>query len=868
MASASNSLMGFSVHQPAIGARLQFFPAMGSQQLDEMINAYVPGNASILDKRAAVTMEFFEHTMATGELFKFFMVYPYLGSTAVSPASSSTMQDSGYGSSFNTSPVMSENQSTQMSKAPSPSSSSHKARTSSARKAVATPADFSNIPGMKIMTKDGRDVTNSASRGCKTKEQRDHAHLMRIIKACEACRKKKIRCDPSHKRRVAGASEAKVVKKAKVARPAAAPPQKTVEVSPASSISVIPDSELVFESLFTELNATGSVPMEWDQFIQYDEEPTDTVPYDYDFFSDPAGYFSPATSATNTSFTSPFQPITPILPDTSNTGVTRAIADTDEAATLPYLNPGGLEGGSNYVDFNLYSPASSISLDDDPSLINEVTALPGLDRSAYFSTRQQVDCYRDRQPSPDREHSVYRPAMQAGSDVLDWSSSSQGEVISNYDHYDQHDQSDLRPTSSQHPVNGYSSPGGNSRTDPQDLGYDRVRNSSLAQTTPDVFQSGSSGGYALDLPSISRIGSSGSRSNPDHQHPTFGQNVIPSLMRISSPSASGDQHDHPEIQSKVRSIYDIQTPVEAIGDNSSSHGSTGKLSIGGPTDDTPMIRTTSPQNGPDDKRHKTVSLGSQIDKDSALDPITSGGSRPIPPLSSPDRPPVLNSVFSSMASSNGVFMSADTSNTTLTSATLVTTGAPRSTSLSEPKQIIPHAATSWSGAELVNRVSRSSSGVYDVARIALDSAFGRESTTICTSVMQTLVQLQASSGLNKILVAAGICSLLYALYALSVSEWPRLHNSSLGTLPILVVAAYFKLLQHSAPSADMIVSAQPLPLPRQPFVSITESAKRRYVSLQSGVSASIRRNIEKGFMSRPCSQQLLFTLTRCGCICI
>ncbi|KAI1493211.1 hypothetical protein F5X96DRAFT_252387 [Biscogniauxia mediterranea] len=431
--SASNSLMGFSVHQPAIGARLQFFPPMGSRQLDEMINAYVPGNASILDKRAAVTMEFFEHTMTTGELFKFFMVYPYLGSTAVSPASSSTMQDSGYGSSFNTSPVMSESQWAQMSKTPSSSSSSHKARTSSTKKVIATPADFSNIPGMKIMTKDGRDVTNSASRGCKTKEQRDHAHLMRIIKACDACRKKKIRCDPSHKRRVAGSHspEAKVTKKAKVARPAAAPPQKTVgEVSPASSFdSAIPDSILAFDSFFPESNTAGSVPMEWDQFIQYDEEPTDTVPYDYDFFFDPAGYFSPMTSTTNTSLTSPFQPITPILPTTSDTGATRAIADTTEAATLPYLNPGGLEGGSNYIDFNLYSPGSSISLDDDPSLIHEVTASPGLDNSEYFSARQLVDCYRDRQPSPDREDSVYRPSVQASSDILDRSSLSQAIVV-------------------------------------------------------------------------------------------------------------------------------------------------------------------------------------------------------------------------------------------------------------------------------------------------------------------------------------------------------------------------------------------------------------------------------------------------------
>ncbi len=45
----------------------------------------------------------------------------------------------------------------------------------SSKKAAGSSGDFSSHPGMRIMTKDGRDVTNSASRGSKTKEQRDHA---------------------------------------------------------------------------------------------------------------------------------------------------------------------------------------------------------------------------------------------------------------------------------------------------------------------------------------------------------------------------------------------------------------------------------------------------------------------------------------------------------------------------------------------------------------------------------------------------------------------------------------------------------------------------------------------------------------------
>ena len=56
------------------------------------------------------------------------------------------------------------------------------------------------LPGFSIMTKDGIDVTSTAGRGTKTKEQREHAHLMRIMKACDDCKRKKIRCDPSHRR--------------------------------------------------------------------------------------------------------------------------------------------------------------------------------------------------------------------------------------------------------------------------------------------------------------------------------------------------------------------------------------------------------------------------------------------------------------------------------------------------------------------------------------------------------------------------------------------------------------------------------------------------------------------------------------------
>lgn len=361
--------MGFTIHQPVVGAPLQFYPAMGSKQLDDLIDTYVPGSASILDKRATVSMEFFEYSIQTGDLFKFFLVYPALASATASPASSGTMQDSGYGSSFNTSPVISESQWTQASTSSFTTFPNIQARAASKKATSSTSRsgtnDFSHLPGMKIMTKDGQDVTNSASRGCKTKEQRDHAHLMRIIKACPDCKRKKVRCDPSHKRSSSQASsfEAKVTKKPKKTAPR--PVQKPTEASESVSPSIPVDSmDVSF--------ATGTD--NWEQFVNYDE-PADVIPFDYDLFFDPARYFSPTTS--NSASVSPSQVFTPAQPVTP-TGVEHANVifgdgQVPTAPTLPYLQQQGVDVGNNYVDFNLYSPESSF-LDEDPTFSTELAA--------------------------------------------------------------------------------------------------------------------------------------------------------------------------------------------------------------------------------------------------------------------------------------------------------------------------------------------------------------------------------------------------------------------------------------------------------------------------------------------------------------
>lgn len=184
----------FTITQPFLGAPLQFQPALGSKELEELIDAYVVGDACKQDKLSTVTIDFYNHATVdinTGSLVRRYDVMPWTFGQSPSqsqssglsppmftpsPASSATFADSAY-SSISTPPN----------------------RTRGSRVAKKTKKDTTKksaevrLPGFSIMTKDGIDVTNSAGRGTKTKEQREHAHLMRIIKACDGCKRKKIR---------------------------------------------------------------------------------------------------------------------------------------------------------------------------------------------------------------------------------------------------------------------------------------------------------------------------------------------------------------------------------------------------------------------------------------------------------------------------------------------------------------------------------------------------------------------------------------------------------------------------------------------------------------------------------------------------
>ncbi|KAK1255776.1 hypothetical protein MKX07_008035 [Trichoderma sp. CBMAI-0711] len=398
---------GFSVYQPQLGAQLQFFPALGTQELDDMINAYIPGSAPLKEKRATISLDFLEHSQLTGQTFKFYPVYYSSSPVAASPVNSIAA------SSFsNASPANSALDWSQASASPSASSRSSVSKSRKASKSGSLVArypavDLSHLPGMKIMTKDGQDITDSASRGSKTKEQRDHAHLMRIIKACDSCRRKKIRCDPDHKKRPASQAQpqsaAKSAKKARTTPPAAAspapaastpPPQKTsptsVAISTLDDHPPIPTSLLGLDPTFTftgldGLQSNDQMFESWEEFVQY---PPADVDDSYDFFLDPEGYFSSQSSASSSS-ASPLKALTPASQQDVQAAAgpeeREGLPSQSASPQLPFLQDNLTTSSGSYTDFNLFSPSSSFSEDDRMVPISSTRLLSPAQTSASGS---------------------------------------------------------------------------------------------------------------------------------------------------------------------------------------------------------------------------------------------------------------------------------------------------------------------------------------------------------------------------------------------------------------------------------------------------------------------------------------------------
>jgi hypothetical protein len=332
-----------------LGAPLQFFPALGTKELDDMLDAYIPGPASLKEKRATVSVDFLEYTQRTGQAFKFYVVPGFTTTASGSPATASA-------SSVHASPVASSWDWTSVtdptpSRASTHTRASRKSSTATAGSRRTGPTDFSHLPGMKILTKDGLDVTNSASRGSKTKEQRDHAHLMRIIKACDSCKKKKIRCDPSHKKRApASQAPAQAHPAAKTSRKARPPAQdKPSVIAPAPAVDgsfPIPEApSLDFDSAlefpeFESFDISTAMHEPWEDFIHY---PPAGIQPDYDFLFDPQGYLLPQDQQTSSSSSaSPFM---------SNS--------EDQLFSQTFLSSTSSSDSSDLVDYSLFTTTSS-----------------------------------------------------------------------------------------------------------------------------------------------------------------------------------------------------------------------------------------------------------------------------------------------------------------------------------------------------------------------------------------------------------------------------------------------------------------------------------------------------------------------------
>lgn len=406
---------GFYVFQAALGSTLQFHPALGTSELDALMDAYLPCPGTIQDKRASISVDFFDHFRLTGESIKFYEVPGWVNSATSSPNSA---RDSGYGSSLTASPLAptwswGPLESTAVS-TPSTSSSvstpqipSRRTQQSSRKQSTSSRAgagDFSNLPGMKILTRDGRDVTNTATRGCKTKEQRDHAHLMRIMKACDACKKKKVRCDPSHRALTSPVSPAqqpaRSAKKARVSgsqpKPAMAAPSFEPMVFENPALLPALPGEFEFES-FDFLNETPlDEQASWDEFIRLNGELDSVFP---DGLGDLPDLHSAIPSAPN-------KPPASGYPDPCDVPSLAQPGDmaVQDVPGLPYMEEN--DHPHNYVDFNLYSPTSSFS-ESEPSLSTDVSvesisrlegvgrqpSSPGIKEPLARSTVQQPEGY-------------------------------------------------------------------------------------------------------------------------------------------------------------------------------------------------------------------------------------------------------------------------------------------------------------------------------------------------------------------------------------------------------------------------------------------------------------------------------------------
>lgn len=173
----------FTISQAAPGALLEFEPPLHSKELAEAINSYIPGHSTLQEKKRRIVSDFCiwrSQVCPEGPASHLYDASPALNFSAFTGVELPSVEHV----------------------APSKQISAKYAMRSNAKVVKRTPKKATSsgprLPGLSIMTKDGFDVTDTTSRGPKTKEQREHAALMRKLGVCATCKKRKQRCNPSH----------------------------------------------------------------------------------------------------------------------------------------------------------------------------------------------------------------------------------------------------------------------------------------------------------------------------------------------------------------------------------------------------------------------------------------------------------------------------------------------------------------------------------------------------------------------------------------------------------------------------------------------------------------------------------------------
>ncbi|OBT65408.1 hypothetical protein VE03_06107 [Pseudogymnoascus sp. 23342-1-I1] len=182
----------FTITQLELGSPLMWEPAVGTADGDRLVDAYIPGPASLQQKRATIALDFFDTTAAST------MPAPFCRTYLVATSAPEFAAGPSYSPAF--APITSYSPSTHAASTPSSLSSKSSKRSISSLASAASASPAKRLPGFSIMTADGVDITNNQSRGPKTKAQREQAAKMRKLGACPACKRSKQKCEPSHHR--------------------------------------------------------------------------------------------------------------------------------------------------------------------------------------------------------------------------------------------------------------------------------------------------------------------------------------------------------------------------------------------------------------------------------------------------------------------------------------------------------------------------------------------------------------------------------------------------------------------------------------------------------------------------------------------